>query len=61
MIATNLENTAESALADVSNVNDVVARIFEFLQRRIDASTDTLIGRIVPQLLQVDRFFLLNC
>lgn len=53
-----MKDTTESSLANVSDVDYVVARIFQFFQRRIDPGADTLIGRVITQLLQVDRFFL---
>lgn len=50
----DLEDAAEGSLAEIFDVDDVVARVLEFLQTRVDLSADAVIGRVVPQLFQVD-------
>ena len=54
LIAVDLENSAESTVAEVFDVNDIVSWIFQFLQTGIQLRSHAVIGRVLAQFVQVD-------
>lgn len=56
--SSDLKDAAERAVPEVPDVDDVVARVLEVLERGIDPGADALVRRVVPQLFQIDAFFL---
>jgi hypothetical protein len=49
-----LKNSAESPLAKVSDVNNVISRKLEFFQLRIELSARPVVRHVARQLVQVD-------
>ena len=49
-----LEDATKGSLAEIFDVDDVVARVFQSLQTRVRRRRHTLIGRVVAQLAAND-------
>ena len=51
--AAYLENAAECALADISNINNVISRVFQLFQLRVELSICVVIIGILGQFVQI--------